>query len=52
MHDETVNRTTNGHGRVDHYTLKQLKQLDAGSWFNKANLNMPTRIIKMQKYLR
>ena len=37
MHDETVNRTTNGHGRVDHYTLKQLKQLDAGSWFNKAN---------------
>ncbi|WP_213470178.1 glycerophosphodiester phosphodiesterase [Staphylococcus caprae] len=37
MHDETVDRTTNGHGRVDHYTLKQLKKLDAGSWFNKAH---------------
>lgn len=37
MHDETVDRTTNGHGRVDQYTLKQLKKLDAGSWFNKAH---------------
>ncbi|UEX89593.1 glycerophosphodiester phosphodiesterase [Staphylococcus ratti] len=36
MHDETVNRTTNGKGRVDQYTLAELKQLDAGSWFNKA----------------
>lgn len=37
MHDETVNRTTNGTGRVDHHTLAQLKKLDAGSWFNKAH---------------
>ena len=35
MHDETVNRTTNGHGRVEDYTLAELKKLDAGSWFNK-----------------
>ncbi len=35
MHDETVNRTTNGHGKVEDYTLDELKQLDAGSWFNK-----------------
>ena len=35
MHDEKVNRTTNGHGRVDQLTLKELKQLDAGSWFNR-----------------
>lgn len=34
MHDDKVNRTTNGTGRVDHYTLAELKQLDAGSWFN------------------
>lgn len=35
MHDETVNRTTNGNGAVKHLTLEQIKQLDAGSWFNK-----------------
>ena len=37
MHDETVDRTTNGTGRVEDYTLAQLKQLDAGSWFNNAH---------------
>ncbi|ARJ52019.1 glycerophosphodiester phosphodiesterase [Staphylococcus lutrae] len=37
MHDETVNRTTNGKGRVRDYTLAELKQLDAGAWFNKAH---------------
>ncbi|MGG3573965.1 glycerophosphodiester phosphodiesterase [Bacillus gobiensis] len=36
MHDETVDRTTNGTGRVKDYTLAQIKQLDAGSWFNEA----------------
>lgn len=35
MHDETVNRTTNGKGKVADLTLAQLKQLDAGSWFSK-----------------
>lgn len=34
MHDDKVDRTTNGIGRVDHYTLAELKKLDAGSWFN------------------
>lgn len=34
MHDEEVDRTTNGKGRVEDYTLKKLKKLDAGSWFN------------------
>lgn len=37
MHDETVDRTTNGTGRVDSYTLKELKKLDAGSKFNEQN---------------
>ncbi|MED1097276.1 MULTISPECIES: glycerophosphodiester phosphodiesterase [Bacillus] len=36
MHDETVDRTTNGTGRVKDYTLAQIKQLDTGSWFNEA----------------
>ncbi len=30
IHDETVDRTTNGHGRVDSYTLEELRQFDAG----------------------
>ncbi|MEB7434130.1 glycerophosphodiester phosphodiesterase [Staphylococcus pasteuri] len=40
MHDETVDRTTNGHGRVEDYTLDELKKLDAGSWFNKQHPNL------------
>lgn len=35
MHDETVDRTTNGKGLVKSYSLKELQQLDAGSWFRK-----------------
>ncbi|WP_394605088.1 glycerophosphodiester phosphodiesterase [Fictibacillus sp. UD] len=34
MHDETLDRTTNGTGEVKNYTLKEIKELDAGSWFN------------------
>lgn len=34
MHDETVNRTTNGTGLVKDKTLEEIKELDAGSWFN------------------
>ncbi|RAJ90033.1 glycerophosphoryl diester phosphodiesterase [Larkinella arboricola] len=30
MHDETVDRTTNGHGKVSELTLAELRQLDAG----------------------
>lgn len=30
MHDPVVDRTTNGHGRVNSLTLKELKALDAG----------------------
>ena len=35
MHDETVDRTTDGHGEIQQLTLNELKQLDAGSWFQK-----------------
>lgn len=34
IHDETVDRTTEGSGRVDTLTVAQLKALDAGSWFS------------------
>jgi glycerophosphoryl diester phosphodiesterase len=33
MHDETVNRTTNGAGSVESMTLPQIKSLDAAYWF-------------------
>ncbi|UFU06763.1 glycerophosphodiester phosphodiesterase [Ruania halotolerans] len=31
MHDETVDRTTDGHGKVNELTLAQLRELDAGN---------------------
>ncbi len=34
IHDETVDRTTNGSGRVRLLTMEALAQLDAGSWFD------------------
>ena len=34
FHDETLERTTNGHGNVWDYPYSYLQTLDAGSWFN------------------
>jgi glycerophosphoryl diester phosphodiesterase len=34
VHDDAVDRTTNGHGNVRGLTLAEIKLLDAGSWFN------------------
>ena len=31
FHDETLERTTNGHGKLSHHTLADLKELDAGN---------------------
>src|ERR1019366_8459234 len=33
IHDSTVDRTTNGHGKVNLQTLEQIRALDAGAWF-------------------
>ncbi len=35
IHDETLDRTTNGSGRISEHKLLELKKLDAGSWFGK-----------------
>ncbi len=34
MHDATVDRTTDGTGRVARMTLAEIRALDAGSWFS------------------
>jgi glycerophosphoryl diester phosphodiesterase len=44
IHDYTLNRTTNGHGKVADHTLKQIKSLSAGAWFSPRykNVRVPT----------
>lgn len=32
-HDETLDRCTDGHGRIDETTYAEIQRLDAGSWF-------------------
>lgn len=34
LHDNTVDRTSNGQGRAAQLSYRQLQQLDAGSWFD------------------
>ncbi len=34
FHDRKLDRTSDGCGPVDHYTLADLRSLDAGSWFS------------------
>lgn len=44
IHDEQLERTTNGTGWVKDYLLSELKELDAGSWFSSSfkNARIPT----------
>ncbi len=44
IHDNSLDRTTNGSGHISAYTLEELKTLDAGSWFGKefAGETIPT----------
>ncbi|MBP5981727.1 MAG: glycerophosphodiester phosphodiesterase [Halomonas sp.] len=36
FHDDTIERTSNGEGHINDYTLAEIKDLDTGSWFNDA----------------
>ncbi|MGC4376469.1 glycerophosphodiester phosphodiesterase [Fictibacillus sp. Mic-4] len=44
IHDESVNRTTNGKGYIKNLTINEIKALDAGSWFSNVfrNETIPT----------
>lgn len=39
IHDETVNRTTDGEGRIFDKTLAEIKKLDAGAYFSEKYVN-------------
>ncbi|MEX2478338.1 MAG: glycerophosphodiester phosphodiesterase [Gracilimonas sp.] len=41
IHDETIDRTTNGKGLVSDFTLDELKNLDAGTWFSEKHAGEP-----------
>lgn len=44
IHDEILDRTTNGKGRVASFTMAELMQFDAGGWFDPrfADTRLPT----------
>ena len=43
IHDDTVDRTTNGTGPVSNFTLNELRALDAGAWFGPKYKGEPIR---------
>lgn len=46
MHDETLTRTTDGHGPVEDAGLTELAALDAGAWFGKAFTGEPVPLLE------
>lgn len=49
IHDEKLDRTTNGKGFVQDYTFQELQKLDAGIWFSKEYTN--TKILSLEQLL-
>lgn len=52
IHDDTLDRTTNGSGPVTSHTLAALQELDAGSWFGAAftGARIPTLDEVLERY--
>ncbi len=52
IHDDNLDRTTNGKGAVTAHTLAQLQALDAGSWFNPkfSGARIPTLDTLLERY--
>jgi len=46
LHDDTLDRTTNGKNGVWEYTLEEVKKLDAGSWFSPEFAGEPIPTLK------
>lgn len=50
MHDDTLERTTNGHGQVADLSWEVIRHLDAGSWFHPSFAN--ERVPRLEEALR
>lgn len=50
IHDEKVNRTTNGIGLIKDFTFNQLRQFDSGLWFSNAFVG--EQIISLDSFLK
>jgi glycerophosphoryl diester phosphodiesterase len=50
IHDAYLDRTTNGHGPVHEHTLAELRELDAGKWFDREF--MDERIPTLERILQ
>ena len=46
MHDATVDRTTNGTGRLDQLPLAEVRALDAGGWFESSFAGTPVPLVE------
>lgn len=46
LHDETLERTTDGHGPAEEASLAQLSSLDAGAWFGKEFAGEPVPLLE------
>jgi glycerophosphoryl diester phosphodiesterase len=46
IHDETLERTTDGHGPVSELTLPELSGLDAGGWFHREFRGEPLPLLE------
>lgn len=44
FHDKNLERTTNGMGQIQNFYLREIRELDAGSWFSSdyKNVSIPT----------
>ncbi len=51
IHDATVDRTTNGHGRVRDFTLAELQKLDAGKGERIPGLEEVVELVRGRAYL-
>ncbi len=46
IHDETVDRTTDGQGTISEMTLSEVRQLDAGSWYDPVYAGLKVPLLK------